>query len=286
MGTWARSQAAILAACWMALAGLATVGHPDPVCKVGAYSVGLVSIARVREFDKPKEQQLRTVITLLVEAEEEAAFDRVARLAKDPIAIGSAGEKLKFLQVSPDRKASGALFGRYVQVSFAPESSQARRIRAFQASILCFDQKNSFRVDFPLPPPPQGVAEQVRGIGFQLHRLGVALNDQQQEVYQAQLSLQISPKLASPIFQGETGWCDEAIYLVDDQGDAYPATSSTHDYQYLTDQEGKQLLVGMRISVWFPPLAKNRKPKSLSYLVNRLRGLHSLPYRFTDILLP
>jgi hypothetical protein len=253
-----------------------------PTQEAGRYEVGLVSVTRTRDFGDADDSPVRTVVTVYVQARSKEDASRIAEIARNATLVG-AGEEAKFRRLSPAESPGGDELRRAVALSFLGPA-EARTVD-LGAELVSFERTNSYRVDFPLPLRDT-VMRAAEDATIALTALRPALDARKRQIYQGQLEIQLPLDAALPAGEGELAWRNEAISLTATDGSTVKASSSTREYQYGTDQAGRTVLIGMKVSAWFPPLAPGARPKSLAYAFDRMRGLRVFPYRLVGVPLP
>jgi len=250
-----------------------------PTAKAGPYTVSIESVARVMDFTQPPESRAFTLINLQIEGAAEV-LGRVLEAVQEPAASDDQKNQLALCQVlfpgrTPPAEGRRPAVKMAVQVWFSAASRAATALAAFSAHVVCYEKKDSLRVDFlsvagekPSPQALDGLLIAADFLGPQESPSG--------KVYQVKVEVKVLPEKPDPSVQ----WANEQVELIDAEGQPRAALSTSRSYQY--DESGR--IIARTISAAFAFF--QQPPRGLRYRVDRLRGVQTFPYHFENLPLP
>ena len=241
---------------------------------VGAYSVGVERVARVRDLERPVGMQARTTITVFVEAKTPEELERVVDMCREPTASDDTRHKLSLCQTTPG--ASARKHRKYLEVSFTGTRLGATQLREFQGALVCYESKRPYQFEVGASP---GEEEELSGTRLSVEFLGPGRDDAGKECLVLRLALSFPRGEAAPAVEE---WQDHKLVVVDGEGSPAAPFSVAHQYQY----DGNRRLTGIGITGYFDLALAGRDPQAVQYSVQQLVGLQALSYRFANLPLP
>ncbi|NIM05220.1 MAG: hypothetical protein GTO55_03920 [Armatimonadetes bacterium] len=245
--------------------------------EVGPYTVCLESVGHVLDLTKPAGTQMSAFISLSIQGETEA-LEHLLEMAQEPEATDDRENSLVFQQIRlPARfTPNGSLPTTIpIEVWFSDMAPAAESLKSFSASLVCYEKKESLRLDFICVAEEEFCGQSLEGLVITPTFVGQK-EDAEEKPYQVEVEIRSSKQEPD----AATQWRNEQVELIDADGQPKAALSISRTYQY--DENGK--IAARTITATFA--TPSHPPRGVRYRVERILGVQTLPYQFEDLPLP
>jgi hypothetical protein len=251
------------------------IGRAEPVTKAGPYEIHLQAIARLLDLTPPDKSTASTALTLCLQAPQET-LDKLLDAAQEPAAMDEAGNVLSLQEIRfPQDRPAGS--GLTLQILLSPADPAATRLKRFTAHLVCFDKKESLRLDFLSVAGEKLASQNLDYLTINPELVGPQeVAKGKVKLYLVKVEVQFPAQRPDP----SASWRNEQVELIDADGRPRSALSTSRSFKY--DDQGQ--MRSMIMTAGFPLPAQ--PPRGLRYRVERLRGVQVFDYVFNNLPLP